>query len=61
VRGADLGTLIFGSDRHAAALETGLLQALQRRLGKAIPVIARTAPDWPALVATNPFPNPRRG
>jgi uncharacterized protein (DUF1697 family) len=38
-----------------------VVQALQRRFGKAIPVIARTAPDWPALVAANPFPNPRRG
>lgn len=54
------GALILTANQHAAARETGPGQALQRCLGKAIRVFVRTAPDWPALIAANPVPNPRR-
>ena len=49
------GNLLFEAKGNAAALETALESAIQAKLGLAIPVLVRSAADWAALLAANPF------
>ena len=50
------GNLVFYSDARPAALERDLESAMERRFNLKIPVIVRTATEWGAYVAGNPFP-----
>jgi len=50
------GNLLFEASGSGAKLETALEAAIKQRLGLEIPVIVRSAADWPAYVAANPFP-----
>ena len=50
------GNLIFDDDADAPSLETRLESATQTLLGKAIAVFVRSAADFRAFVAANPFP-----
>ena len=54
------GNLILETDQDPALLETALEQAILQRHGKPIPVFLRSAEDWRALVAANPFPEATR-
>ena len=51
------GNLIFQSDRRSAATLERLLEAeTEKRLGIAIDYLVRSAAEWQAIVARNPFP-----
>ena len=50
------GNLVCLADSPPADLERELEQAIERRFNLKIPVIVRTATDWAADVAGNPFP-----
>jgi uncharacterized protein (DUF1697 family) len=51
------GNLVFGAaGTDAGALEARLERELAARLGVATDVLVRTAGEWRALVAANPFP-----
>lgn len=51
------GNVVFqADDAPAAHLETELEQAIARHFGLTIPVVVRTAGDWPAYVSGNPYP-----
>ncbi|HEX5581263.1 MAG TPA: DUF1697 domain-containing protein [Gemmatimonadaceae bacterium] len=50
------GNLIFRSHDAPAELERMLERAIERRFGLVIPVVARSAAEWPAYVSGNPFP-----
>lgn len=50
------GNLIFEAAGERPALEGALEQAIEREFGLSIPVIVRSAADWPAYVGGNPFP-----
>jgi uncharacterized protein (DUF1697 family) len=54
------GNIILESDRMPALLEQDLERSLLKLLGKPIPVFVRTAAEWRALVAANPFPEATR-
>jgi len=54
------GNLILSSDKAPATLESALEHSLLSLLGKPIPVFVRTAAEWRALVAANPFPEATR-
>jgi len=51
------GNIVFSAngdpDDHRAALET----AIEKKFGFAVPVIVRSAAQWQAYIATNPFAN----
>jgi uncharacterized protein (DUF1697 family) len=50
------GNLLFeAGDAEVAELEQRLETALEAQLGKAIPIIVRSAGDWLRLVKGNPF------
>jgi uncharacterized protein (DUF1697 family) len=49
------GNLIFRADSTAESLEHALERAIEQRFMLAIPVIVRTAADWAACVAGNPY------
>jgi uncharacterized protein (DUF1697 family) len=51
------GNLIFSADAEAAPLEAKLETAIADRFGIRIPVIVRSASQWPAYAAGNPFPD----
>lgn len=52
------GNLVFHADgRGAAALEGQLAAVVARRLGVSTEFFVRTAAEWRALVARNPFPD----
>lgn len=51
------GNLVFNADAPPASLEVELEQAIEARFGLIIPVIVRTAADWPAYIQGNPFPD----
>jgi uncharacterized protein (DUF1697 family) len=54
------GNIIIEAEQPPAVLETALEHALLKLFGKPIPVFVRSAQDWRALVAANPFPEPTR-
>jgi uncharacterized protein (DUF1697 family) len=49
------GNLIFSASGKPAALETKLQRAIETRFGFSIPIIVRSAGDWPAYIRNNPF------
>ena len=55
------GNLVFVSHaRTTSGLEQGLERAAKTRLGLDTPFFVRTATEWRALVAANPFPEEAR-
>lgn len=50
------GNLVFTGKGRPAALEAELEQAIRRSFGLDVPVIVRTAGQWSAYPAANPFP-----
>ena len=50
------GNIVFEAKGAAATLEAQLEEAVERRFGIATPVLVRSAKQWHALVAANPFP-----
>lgn len=51
------GNVVFRAAAAAAELETLLEQAIARRLRLHVPVIVRSASEWSAYAAANPFPD----
>jgi uncharacterized protein (DUF1697 family) len=51
------GNLVFSAAGSLASLEAELEQAIELRFGLTIPVIVRTAADWPVYIQSNPFPD----
>lgn len=49
------GNLVFSASGKTAALEIALEQALEKRFGFSVPIIIRSASDWPTYVKSNPF------
>ncbi len=54
------GNVVFGATGNAAALEHKLGAEARRRLGLATDFHVRSARDWSAVVAGNPFPDQAR-
>jgi uncharacterized protein (DUF1697 family) len=54
------GNIILDFDQTPAVLERALERSVLKLLGKPIPVFVRTASEWRALVAANPFPDATR-
>lgn len=52
------GNLILDDNSTEADLTARLEAAIAQDWGKAMPVLVRSAADWRALVAVNPFPEP---
>lgn len=50
------GNLIFAGKGGAGTVEEKLENAISKRFGFRVEVIVRTADEWPALMAANPFP-----
>jgi uncharacterized protein (DUF1697 family) len=50
------GNLMFESDEAPAALEAKLEAAVERHFGFPVDIMVRTAAQWSAYVAANPFP-----
>ena len=50
------GNAVFTSRKAAAALEGALAKAITKRFGYEADVFVRTAPEWDAAIAANPFP-----
>jgi uncharacterized protein (DUF1697 family) len=50
------GNLVFESDAPPAALEATLEAAVERHFGFPVDIMVRTAAQWSAAVAANPFP-----
>jgi uncharacterized protein (DUF1697 family) len=50
------GNLVFTADGTPAALETQLETAIKKQFDFAIPVIVRSASEWPGYILGNPFP-----
>lgn len=50
------GNVVFSADGAPAALEAQLEKALAERFGFAVDVIVRSAAQWAAHAAANPFP-----
>jgi uncharacterized protein (DUF1697 family) len=50
------GNLVFTAAGRAGALEEALEQAIEERFGLDVPVMVRTAAQWAACAAANPFP-----
>jgi uncharacterized protein (DUF1697 family) len=51
------GNVIFRAGSVASALEGELERTIEHELGLSIPVLVRTAADWPVYVRGNPFPD----
>ena len=49
------GNLVFNATSTASELEATLERAIQKRWGIAIPVIVRSATQWPNYIKNNPF------
>jgi uncharacterized protein (DUF1697 family) len=49
------GNLVFSAPGKPAAIETQLQRAIENRFGFSIPIIIRSAGDWPAYIKSNPF------
>jgi uncharacterized protein (DUF1697 family) len=54
------GNLVFGAKGRPEALEAQLEKAIGGRFGLDVPVIVRTAAQWAACAAANPFPDAAR-
>ncbi|HTO32673.1 MAG TPA: DUF1697 domain-containing protein, partial [Pararhizobium sp.] len=55
------GNIVFEADHEtAAAVEADLEKAFRDDFGKHVDIIVRTADDWRALAAGNPFPEAAR-
>lgn len=50
------GNVAFAADGEPARLETELAEAIERRFELSVQVVVRSASDWSAYVAGNPFP-----
>jgi uncharacterized protein (DUF1697 family) len=51
------GNLVFETDEQSVpAIEARLEDAFQKKFGKHVDIIVRSADEWLALVAANPFP-----
>lgn len=50
------GNVVFAPKGTAARLEAALEEEIEARFGLKIPVVVRSAAEWPKLVAGNPFP-----
>ncbi|RZJ03202.1 MAG: DUF1697 domain-containing protein [Brevundimonas sp.] len=50
------GNVVFRSRKAPATLEREMEKACLARFGKATEIVVRTAEDWRALLAANPFP-----
>lgn len=50
------GNLLFSGEGKADAVARRLEEAISSRFGFTVEVIVRTADEWPALMAANPFP-----
>jgi uncharacterized protein (DUF1697 family) len=50
------GNLLFRAAEKRQALESALEHAIETRFGLTIPVIVRTASEWPDYLERNPFP-----
>jgi uncharacterized protein (DUF1697 family) len=50
------GNLVFDGDGTPAALEAALEAAVERRFGFPVDIMVRSAAQWSAYVAANPFP-----
>ena len=55
------GNLVFEADGKPEALEQRLEQAFQDELGLETEVMVRSAAEWSAIVAANPFPDEAAG
>ena len=49
------GNLVFSASGKPAALETKLQRAIQSLFGFPIPIIIRSAAEWPTYIKSNPF------
>jgi uncharacterized protein (DUF1697 family) len=49
------GNLVFSASGKPATLETKLQRAIESHFGFSIPIIIRSAADWPAYIKSNPF------
>jgi uncharacterized protein (DUF1697 family) len=54
------GNVVFTATDAAEAVEAQLEQAIERRFGLDVPVVARTAAQWARYPAGNPFPDVAR-
>jgi len=54
------GNAVFGSDRPPVALEALLEKATLERFGLVTEFFVRTAPEWDAAIAANPFASEAR-
>jgi uncharacterized protein (DUF1697 family) len=54
------GNVLFSASGSASDQEAKLEPAVERRFGFPASVISRAGSDWPALVASNPFPEAAR-
>jgi uncharacterized protein (DUF1697 family) len=50
------GTLVVESDRDPRTLEADVEAAMRERFGLTIAAVVRTAEQWAAMMAANPFP-----
>ena len=50
------GNVVFAAPGDGAEMERRLEEAIKGRFGMDVPVIVRTASQWAAYVAANPFP-----
>jgi uncharacterized protein (DUF1697 family) len=51
------GNLVFNATATAPSLEAQLEKAILRRWKLFIPIIVRSAAQWPGYISNNPFPN----
>ncbi|EHJ97632.1 MULTISPECIES: DUF1697 domain-containing protein [Rhizobium/Agrobacterium group] len=52
------GNLVFRApEAPVCEIEEALERAFEKRFGKHVDILVRSAPDWLALTATNPFPD----
>jgi uncharacterized protein (DUF1697 family) len=54
------GNIVFKAAGKPDALETQLAEAVRDRFGLDVPIIVRTAAQWAAYAAANPFPKAAR-
>jgi uncharacterized protein (DUF1697 family) len=54
------GNVIFTSSKTGAALETLLEKEMAKRFARGTDFLVRSAKEWSALIATNPFPEMAR-
>jgi uncharacterized protein (DUF1697 family) len=50
------GNVVFSASGKPEAIEAKLEKAIKERFGLEVPAIVRTAAEWAALAAANPFP-----